>query len=68
MSANLEKSAVATEWEKAIFTPIPKKDSTKEVTGKFGFQIQNEAEQRLTEFCQGNTLVTANILFQQQKK
>ena len=61
MSANLEKSAVATEWEKAIFTPIPKKDSTKEVTGKFGFQIQNEAEQRLTEFCQGNTLVTANI-------
>ena len=27
------------------------------VTGKFGFGIQNEAGQRLTEFCQENTLV-----------
>ena len=29
--------------------------------------IQNEAGQRLTEFCQENTLVIANILFQQHK-
>ena len=28
------------------------------VTGKFGLGIQNEAGQRLTEFCQENTLVT----------
>ena len=28
---------------------------TLEVTGKFGFGIQNEAGQRLTEFCQENT-------------
>ena len=27
------------------------------VTGKFGFGVQNEAEQRLTEFCQENALV-----------
>ena len=27
------------------------------VTGKFGLGVQNEAEQRLTEFCQENTLV-----------
>ena len=35
------------------------------VTGKFGLGVQNEAEQRLTEFCQENTLVIANTLFQQ---
>ena len=38
------------------------------VTGKFGFGVQNEAGQRLTEFCQENTLVIANTLFQQHKK
>ena len=38
------------------------------VTGKFGFWVQNEAGQRLTEFCQENTLVVANTLFQQHKR
>ena len=38
------------------------------VTGKFGLGIQNEAEQRLTEFCQENTLVIANTLFQQHRR
>ena len=38
------------------------------VTGKFGLQIWNEAGQRLIEFCQENTLVIANILFQQHKR
>ena len=38
------------------------------VTGKFGLGVQNEARQRLTEFCQENTLVIVNILFQQHKK
>ncbi|MFY2980568.1 hypothetical protein ACOQLH_34360, partial [Klebsiella pneumoniae] len=33
------------------------------VTGKFGLGVQNEAGQRLTEFCQENTLVTTNTLF-----
>ena len=37
------------------------------VTGKFGLGVQKEADQRLTEFCQGNTLVIANTLFQQHK-
>ena len=27
------------------------------VTGRFGLGVQNEAEQRLIEFCQENTLV-----------
>ena len=38
------------------------------VTGKFGLGIRNEAWQRLIEFCQKNTLVIANILFQQHKR
>ena len=38
------------------------------VTGKFGLGVQNEAGQRLTEFCQENALVIANTLFQQHKR
>ena len=37
------------------------------VTGKFGLDVQNEARQRLTKFCQKNTLIIANTLFQQHK-
>ena len=39
-----------------------------EVTGRFGLGVQNEAGQRLIEFCQENALVIANILFQQHKR
>ena len=38
------------------------------VTGKFGLGIQNEAGQRLIEFCQENALVITNTLFQQHEK
>ena len=38
------------------------------VTGKFGLGVQNEAGQKLTEFCQKNTLDIANTLFQQHKR
>ena len=38
------------------------------VTGKFGLGVQNEAGQRLIEFCQENTMVIANTLFQQHKR
>ena len=38
------------------------------ITGKFGLGVHNEAGQRLIEFCQENTLVTANTLFQQHKR
>ena len=34
------------------------------VRGKFGFGVQNEAGQRLTEFCQKNALIVAKNLFQ----
>ena len=38
------------------------------VTGKFGLGVQNEAGQRLIEFCQENALVIANTVFQQHKR
>ena len=38
------------------------------VTDKFGLEIQNEAGQRLIEFCQENTLVIANTLSKQHKR
>ena len=41
---------------------------TPRVTGKFGLGVQNEAGQRLIEFCQENALVIANTRFQQHKR
>ena len=38
------------------------------ITGKFGHGVQNEAGQSLTEFCQENTLIIANIIIQQHKR
>ena len=44
------------------------RQETPGVTGKFGLGVQNEAAQRLIEFCQENALVIANTLFQQHKR
>ena len=41
---------------------------TPRVTCKFGLGVQNEAGQRLIEFCQENAVVIANTLFQQYKR
>ena len=41
---------------------------TPEVKGKFGLGIPNEAGQTLIDFCQENTLVIANTVFQQHKR
>ena len=38
------------------------------MTVKFGLRVQNESGQKLTGFCQENTLVIANTLFQQHKR
>ena len=38
------------------------------ITGKFGLGVQKEAGQKLTEFCQEDTLVIANTLFQQHTR
>ena len=37
------------------------------VKGKFRLGVQNEAGQRLTDFCQENVLVIANILFHKSR-
>ena len=37
-------------------------------TGKFGLRVKNDAGQRLIEFCQENTLITANTLFQHTRE
>ena len=37
------------------------------MTGSVGLGVQNEAKQRLTDFCQENSLIIANTLFQQHK-
>ena len=70
------------EDQQNLLEPTPQKDvlfiirdwnskggsqETPGVTGKFGLGVQNEAGQRLTEFCQENALVIANTLFQQDK-
>ena len=49
-------------------TGIIRHQQTPGVTGKFGLGVQNEAGQRLIEFCQENTLVKANALFQQHMR
>ena len=38
------------------------------VTSKFGLGVQNEAGQRLIEFCHKNALVIANTISQQHKR
>ena len=43
-------------------------EETPGVTGKCGLGVQNEAGQRLTEFCQENALVIGNTLFHQHRR
>ena len=38
------------------------------VTCKFGLGVQNEAGQKLIEFCQENSLIIANTVFQQHER
>ena len=38
------------------------------VTGKFGLGVQNDAGQRLIDFCYENALVIAHTLLQQHKR
>ena len=55
-------------WPKQIKRDYKISQEIPGVTGKFGLGVQNEAGQRLIEFCQENTLVIANTLFQQHKR
>ena len=51
------------EWNAKI-----ESQETPGVTDKFGLGMQNEAGQRLIEFCQENAQVIANTLLQQHKR
>ena len=82
-TSNAEEAERVSEDLQDLLELIPKKDvlfiigdwnakvgsqETPGVTGKLGLGIQNEAGQRLIEFCQENALVIANTLFQQHKR
>ena len=83
-TSNAEEAEVMVLWRPTSLLELtPKKDvlfiiedwitkvgsqETPGVTGKFGLGMWNEAGQRLIEFCQENTLVIANTLFQQHKR
>ena len=83
-TSNAEETEVEQFYEdlQDLLELIPKKDvhfiigdwnakvgiQSTRVTGKFGLGVQNEAGQRLIEFCQENALVIANTLFQQHKR
>ena len=43
-------------------------EETPGVTGKFALGVQNEAGQRIIEFCQENAWVIVNTLFQQHRR
>ena len=51
------------DWNKKVGS-----QETPGATGKFGLGVQNEAGQRLIDFCQENALVIANTLIQQHKR
>ena len=59
----LDKLDISMDWNAKVGS-----QETPGVTGKFGLGVQNEAGQRLTEYCQENALVVANSLFQQHKR
>ena len=83
LTSNAKEAKQFYEDLQELLEPTPKKDvlfiignwntkvgtqETPGVTDKFGLGVQNEAGQRLIEFCQENTLVIANTLFQQPKR
>ena len=47
---------------------MKKQEEISGVTDKFGLGVQNEARQRLIEFCQENALVIQNTFFQQHRR
>ena len=52
-----KKDFIIGDWNAKVRSQTPG------VTGKFGLGVQNEAGQRLIEFCQENTLAIENLYF-----
>ena len=63
LTSNIDILFIIGDWDAKVGS-----QETLGVTGKFGHGVQNEAGQRLIEFCQENALVIANTLFQQHKR
>ena len=73
LTSNAEEAEVEWFYENVLFitgdwNAKVGSQETPVVTGKFGLGIQNETGQRPTEFCQENTLVIVDTLFQQHKR
>ena len=58
MMSKKDVLSIIADWNAKVESP-----DTPGITGKFGLGVQNEAGQRVIEFCQENTLVIANTLF-----
>ena len=65
---DLQNLLELTHQKDVLFNAKVGSQETPVVTGKFGLGVQNEAGQKLMEFCQENALVIANTLFQQHKR
>ena len=52
MSANLESPAVATDWKRPIFIPIPKKGSTKECSNYWTVAFTSHASKVMLKIFQ----------------
>ena len=63
LTTNRDVLFIIGEWNAKVGS-----QETPGITGKFGLGVNNEAGQWLIEFCQENTLVIANTLFQQHKR
>ena len=79
IAANLSPTIPDSEYSRYPITPLALliigdwnakvgSQETPGVIGRFVLGVQNEAGQRLIEFCQENTLVIANTLFQQHRR
>ena len=52
MSANLENSAVATDWKRPVFTPIPKKGNAKECSNYCTIALISHASKVMLKILQ----------------
>ena len=52
MPANLENSAVATDWKRSVFIPIPKKGNAKECSNYHTIALISHASKVMLKFLQ----------------
>ena len=67
MPANLENSAVATELERSVFIPIPKKGNAKECSNYCTIALISQAGKVMLKFFQARLQQYVNMNFQMFK-